>query len=534
MSPSIERLPLAGPPISQAYVNDYPSVDSFYNAGDPTAVESYRRVAKRIREHSSAERWNVLVGGLAPDDAKVASRLDRLEKGRGVFVATGQQAGLFVSPLFTLYKALTAVRLAEQLEEALEIPVMPLFSTASEDHDWDEVNHTHVIDLENRLVRLSAEAAVSATSDASPPVERIQLDPGIEDTFAQLEQAVPDSEFRSSVLTPLREAYRPGRGFAEAFEIALGDLLKEYLILRARTAHRYVKAASAGLMWDEWQKRRESEERMLRRVEELSAGGYEAQVPVASGSTNLFFEGPLGRDRIMQDGDEARLRRSGEQLSAADLQRILQSNPERVSPGALLRPVAEATAFPVIAYVGGPGEIAYLAQSQVLFDLHGVPAPVVVPRAAFQLVESKIARVLEKYELPPEDLAGDSSATISRLLKDRTPPELKESLAQLRQAVTKALDRVEASAIEFDPGTKSALGSGKRAVFESIKNLESKLQARVKEKNQVMQQQLEKAALHLYPGGRRQERVLNPYPYLVRYGRGLLKRIYAQVTTPLG
>jgi len=534
MSIRVEPLPLAGPALSQAYVNDHASVASFYNAGPPADVESYRVVAGLIRETSSPKRWSALSDAFADADANVSEKLEQVVKSRGVFVATGQQAGLFVSPLFTLYKALTAVRLAEQLEEALGIPVMPLFSTASEDHDWGEVNHTQVIDLENRLVRLSAVDAVSATGDGSPPVEKIKLAPGIEHTFAQLEQSLPDSEFRDSVLMPLRRAYRSGRGFAEAFESALGDLLKGYPILRARTAHRHVKAASAGLMWDEWQKRVESEERMLGRVDELSAAGYDAQVGVAAGSTNLFLEGPLGRDRILQDGDEARLRRSGEGLSGSELQGILQANPERVSPGALFRPVAEATAFPVVAHVGGPGEIAYLAQSQVLFDLHDLPAPVVVPRASFQLVESKIARVLEKYDLPSAELAGDSSAAISRLLKDRTPPEIQEAVVELRRTVASALERVEASAIEFDPGAKSALGSGKRGVFESISNLESKLQARVKEKNQVMQQQLEKAALHLYPGGRRQERVLNPYPYVVRYGRELLEGIYDRVTTPLG
>ncbi len=533
MSLRIERLPLAGPAISQAYVNDFPSVSKFYSAGPPSDAKSYRQVADRIREESPAEHWTALTNAFRNEDPNVASRLDRLVKGRGVFVATGQQAGLFVSPLFTLFKALTAARLAEQLQQALGIPVMPLFSTASEDHDWDEVSHTHVIDLENHLLRISAEDSIRAVGDGSPSVERIELAAGIGETFGQLEQSVPDTDFSDSVLTPLREAYGSGRGFAEAFETALGDLLREHPTLRARTAHRHVKASSAALMWDEWQKRWESEERMLNRVEELSAAGYDAQVNVTAGSTNLFLEGPLGRDRILQDGDEARLRRSGVPVGGPDLRGILQTDPERVSPGALLRPVTEATAFPVVAYVGGPGEIAYLAQSQVLFDLHGVPAPVVVPRASFQLVESKIARVLEKYELTPEELEGDSSATINRLLKDRTSPEVKESLAELRQAVASALERVEASAIEFDPGTKSALGSGKRSVFESIKNLENKLHARVKEKNQVMQQQLEKVALHLYPGGRRQERVLNPYPYLVRYGRDLLKEIYDQVATPL-
>ncbi len=534
MSLSIERLPLAGPPLSQAYVNDKPSVEPFYSAGNPASLESYRRVVERVREGFSPERWAALRAGLAPADAETSARLDRMVEGRGVFVATGQQAGLFVSPLFTLYKALTAVRLAEQLEKALGLPVMPLFSTASEDHDWEEVNHTHVIDIENRLVQLTAEDAISATRDKSPPVERITLAPSIDDTLAQLEQSVPDSEFKSSLLAPLRQAYRPGHGFAEAFETALADLLDGFHILFVRTAHGYVKAASAGLMWDEWEARRESEERLSRRADALAAAGYESQVTVAAGSTNLFLEGPLGRDRILQAGAEGRLRRSGERLATADLQATLRTTPERVSPGALLRPVTEATAFPVVAHVGGPGEIAYLAQSQVLFDLHGIPAPVVVPRAAFQLVESKIARILRKYEVRTEELAGDSSATISRLLKDQTPQDLKDSLVGLRRAVSEALDRVAASAIAFDPGTKSVLGSGKRAVLDSVDALENKVQARVKEKNQVMQQQLEKAALHLYPGGRRQERVLNAYPYLVRYGRDLLREIYDKVTTPLG
>ena len=225
---------------------------------------------------------------------------------------------------------------------------------------------------------------------------------------------------------------------------------------------------------------------------------------------------------------------STEALQArSELAEIIHSTPARVSPGALLRPVTEAQAFPVVAYVGGPSEIAYLAESQVLFDLHGVPAPVVVPRAAFHLVEPKTLRVLEKYDVEPRDLAGDSAATLNRLLKERTAPELQESLNALRASVSAALDDVESAAVAFDRGARSAVGSGKQAVFESIKALEAKLQARIREKNQVMQQQLEKAALHLYPGGRPQERVLNPYPFLVRYGLELLRKIYAAVVTPL-
>ncbi|HSG80804.1 MAG TPA: bacillithiol biosynthesis cysteine-adding enzyme BshC, partial [Gemmatimonadota bacterium] len=460
------------------------------------------------------------------------ARLAEIIRGRGVFVATGQQAGLFVSPLLCLYKALTAARLARQLEDRLDIPVMPMFTVASEDHDWGEVDHTYIVDVENQLVRLAVEGP-GGEKAPSPPVERIPVGPDVEQALAQLIQGTPISEFKASLLDPLRAAYRPGRSFAHAFQDALGHLLRRHGFLISRTAHPYVKRRTRDLMWREWEGRATIERQLLERTSALQDAGFEPQVGVAEGATNLFYEGSLGRDRIMFDGARGRLRRSGEELSEDQLQRVLEENPERVSPGALLRPVSEAEAFPVVAYVGGPSEIAYLAQSQVLFAFHDVPAPVIVPRAAFRLIEPKVGRVLEKYGLTADDLAGDAAATISGLVKEQTPPALAESIAALRTAADAALQEVERAAVGYDAGSKSAVERGKNAVLSGIRDLESRLQARVKEKNQVMQQQLEKAAVNVYPGGRPQERALNPYPYLVRYGEDLLDAVYESLVTPL-
>jgi bacillithiol biosynthesis cysteine-adding enzyme BshC len=502
MSIEIRRIQLQGSPLFQAYIDDHASVASFYNAGDPHRLDSYRQITEQLRDG----------------------------RPRGAFVSTGQQAGLFVSPLYTVYKALSAARLAEVLQDRLGIPVMPLFTVASEDHDWAEVDHTHILDLENRLMRLSVSGPGAAEpGGASPPVERIPVPEDIEDALATLVQATPNSEFKVSVLDPLRRAYRPGHGFAEAFEDALRGLLAGYPFLLYRTAGPFVKRHTSEILQAEWDLRDESAARLAERGQALSAAGFEEQVPQSAGATNLFFEGELGRDRIMFEASHGRLRRSGAQLSNGELKTHLRETPERVSPGALLRPVSEARAFPVIAYVGGPSEIAYLAQSQALFTLHGVPAPVVVPRSSFQLVEAKVSKVLAKYEVEAEELAGDRTAAINRLLKARTPPELQEALNSLRATVGAALDGVESAALDFDPGSKSAMGSGKHAVFESVVGLEAKLQARVREKHQVMQAQLEKAAVNLYPNGQPQERVLNPYPYLVRYGHSLLERIYDKV-----
>ncbi len=535
MNLRIDRLPLSGSPLCLAYLEGDARAGAFYQGGSPDELSSYRKLAERIRAESPAERWSKLSEAFAGVEGLTRERLAEVVRGRGLFVSTGQQAGLFLGPLFTLYKALTAACLAQRLEEHLGLPVMPLFSIASEDHDWNEVNHTHLIDLDNRIVRIEISRSESGDveSDPSPPIESVPLDVDIGEALDKLSQLTPDTEFKAIVLDPLRRAYEPGHGFAAAFETALGHLLREYGFLLIRTAHPYVKSVTRELLWSEWERRQESEARLVQREEALRADGFEPQVPVAGGATNLFLTGRLGRDRILDEGGWARLRRSQERYSEAELRRIVEDDPVRVSPGVLLRPVSEARAFPVVATVVGPSEIAYLAQSQVLFALHGVPAPVVVPRSSFRLVEAKIQKVLDKYEVEADELAGDASATISELIRTRTPPELKAALAELRGSLGSALSRVEQAALSFDPGARSAMGSGKRAIFESIGALESKLQGRVREKHQVMQSQLEKAAANLFPHGRAQERMLNVFPYLIRYGEDLLGALYEQVETPL-
>lgn len=535
MSLRIDRRPLKGPELCHAYLNRFDEVARFYRTGSPNRLESYRQVAEAVRDQDTPERWDGLEALADAFPGAAAERLRHVIAGRGLFVSTGQQAGLFVSPLYVIYKALTAARLADDLERHLGVPVMPLFSVASEDHDWAEVNHTQIVDLENRLLRVQVTAEeLEDASAPSPPVEQIELGEDVEDALRRLREATPETEFKDDILAPLSAAYRPGRPFATAFQEALGQLLRRWGIAVVRTADPYVKRSTRRLLWSEWERRVESERQLMERTADLSSAGFEPQVPVSADVSNLFMLGKLGRDRIIAaGGGKARLRRSDEVIEAAEFRRILEQSPQRVSPGALFRPVTEAAAFPVVAHVVGPSEIAYLAQSHALFELHGVPAPVVVPRASFQLIEAKIEKVLEKYELEAEQLGGETSGTIKRLLDDQVPEELRASLSELRKVVARALEEVETAAVEFDPGSRSAVGSGKKAIFGAIGELESKLQGRVREKHAVMEQQLEKVAVNLYPNGRPQERVLNPYPYLIRYGESLLDQLYDRAAIAL-
>ncbi|MEE9155892.1 MAG: bacillithiol biosynthesis cysteine-adding enzyme BshC [Gemmatimonadota bacterium] len=534
MSLEIERIPLQGNAIACAYIDDHARVATFFDAGPPVSLASFRQRAELIRQSFSEQRWVDLVDAFGSDDAASGDRLSELIEARGFFVATGQQAGLFGGPLMAIYKALTAARLAHDLQEHLGVPVMPLFTVASEDHDWREVDHTQVVDVSNQLVRIEinrprsdgAGGSEDGEQSPDPPVHRIRLSEDIQATIERFAEALPDSELKPEIIDRLRRIYRPGSGFADAFQQLLEQLLAGYPFLIVQMSHPYIKLVSRDLLWADWDKRAEIHSELTRRADELAAAGFSPQVTVPERTTNLFVEGSLGRDRVVWDEEGAHLRRSGERLSPEELRKLIYEAPESVSPGVLLRPVVEAGAFPVIAHVAGPAEIAYLAQSQVLYQLLGVPAPVAVPRASFRLIEPKVRKVLDKYELDPDALSGDADQAIAKLVKERKPLRLKQAVEELRTAVDAALDSVESLALDYDPGAKSALGTGRRAIIAGIETLEGKLEGRVKEKHQVMRQQLQKIAVNLYPAGKPQERLLNVHPFLARYGPDLLDRVY--------
>lgn len=530
----IEALPVEGSALVRDHGRAFEQVSRFYPAGSAARVETFRGAAEDARRRIPDERFRTLPEALRPSGAAAERQLERVLRERGVIVTTGQQAGLFTGPLYTLHKALTAVALADRLERELGLPVLPVFWVASEDHDWEEINHVHVVDLENRLQRLEV-APPSDLDGATPPVFRLRFGPDIADALAALEAATPDSEFKDGVLAPLRDAYRPGAPVAAAFGDALANLLAETPLCLLDAASPWVKANSAPVLEREWARRREVGERLAGWTRELEAAGYEAQVPLDPAATNLFVEGPTGRDRLIlgRDGEGARLRRSGQPVSESDLLAWIRESPERVSPNVLLRPVVESFLLPVIATVGGPAEIAYHAQTPPLFEIHGVRPPPVVPRAAFRIVEGRVARALEKSGVSVADLAAGPERAARALARDRIPQPIESALEELRRGVAEGFDRLVPEIEALDASLKGAVARTRHAMERALGELHTKVTTSVQRQDEVVLEQLRKAAVHLWPLGQPQERVLNVYPYLVRYGRSLIADLRRRVPLPL-
>jgi bacillithiol biosynthesis cysteine-adding enzyme BshC len=531
---TVHWLPLEGHPILQDYPARYERVQRLFPTGRPDRTESFRRAVEAARARTPETTYAGLDAFLRPAGPAARRALERVATERGVVVATGQQPGLFTGPLYTIYKAVTAARYAAELEARLGVPAVASFWVASEDHDWEEANHTYVVNTENRLVRIEIGRG-DAPGDGSPPLFRVRLGPDAEEAVAQLAEATPETEFKADVLDPLRRAYRAGAPAPRAFADALADLAAEWPLCWIDAADPELKRRSVPVLWREWERRRESAEALAAWSAELERAGYPPQVRLDPEATNLFVEGRAGRDRLLWDpnGGTGRLRRSGERWTGAALRDLLETEPERVSPNVLLRPVVEAAVLPTVAYVGGPAEVAYFAQLVPLFALHDLTPPVVVPRASARIVEGRIARVLAKVGLDPDELRAGADAVLRRRVREEMPPAVSRALADLRAGAARGLDALRAAVPEIDPSLAGAIGRADAQIEKAVRELEGKVTAALERRNRVLRDQIEKAAVHLAPLGQPQERVLNVYPYLVRYGRDVLRTLFEQLPVPL-
>ena len=449
----------------------------------------------------------------------MALRLERLVDDGGFFVTTGQQPGLFTGPLYSIYKALTAVKLAAALEPRLRRPVVPLFWVASEDHDWAECDHTYLLSTENELHRLALDGPAGRNDR---PIHRVPMAEEITALVDELGALFPDNDFKERYLEDLRSAYSPGRAMSDAFREILEKLLSPFGVAFVDAAGPALKHASHDVLMAALDGSEQEEALLAENARRLGEAGYDVQVSILPEGVNLFLEGPAGRERVYRTESGFKLRHSGETMSRDELLARLDRDPLILSPNVLLRPVVESSVFPVVAYVAGPGEIAYCAQLAGLFDAHHIRMPVIYPRFGATVVESKTRKVLDKLGLSANDLARPHHQLAGEIVREGLPDSLRQALGTLRGGIAKGVGALESEVAKVDPTLKGPVGHVRTVAFAALDDVNKKIVQSLKRENEIALSQLEKAQLHVYPEGRPQERALNAFYYLMRYGAGFL------------
>ncbi|TVP42226.1 MAG: bacillithiol biosynthesis BshC [Gemmatimonadales bacterium] len=536
---------LSGTHLVRQYLAGEPSALAFYPGGHPGDPAAYRAKAEEVRGRFDQESRERLTRMLTGGGENGQSRLRRFVEEGGLAVTTGQQPGLFGGPLFSLYKALTAAALARWLEEDLGVPVIPVFWVASEDHDWEEVRRVSLPDMANDLVTLELPDRPGA---GELPLHRMPMGPEGPEALEALLALLPDTEFRPDLEADLRAAYREGATLPSAF----AELLRRHLAMAGvfilSPEHPEAQAAALPVLLAEARGARERADALARRAGELEAAGYHSQVTILEGGANLFLEGAQGRDRLFvepsaqgsgrgtgkgegngegggaAEGPPLRMRREGRVLTQEALAGEAGRDPALLSPGVLLRPVVESTLVPTLAYVAGPGEIAYLAQTAPVFAAHGIRPPVVHPRLSAAVVESRVEKVLRKFGLELADLSRPHHEVVGRVIRDDLPPEVREAMGKLKGAIALGSKELQKAVRQVDPTLAGPVDHVRNQGFSLLDDLEKKVVQARKRESGIAVQQIEKAQVQLFPGGTPQERVFPAVYYLVRYGPELMSR----------
>jgi bacillithiol biosynthesis cysteine-adding enzyme BshC len=505
----IEVQPLGGSRLVDDYRAGKAEAARFFS-GHPGDVRAFRaKLAEVGRRFGRAER-ETAAAAVRPTSPGAAARLARFVQEGGAMVTTGQQAGLFTGPMYTIHKILTAIRLAQALEERLGVVVLPVFWAASEDHDFDEANHAYLMDGAGKLRRL----AVSATDPRPLPMSEMRLGDDVESLSVELREAVEAIGGNGVDLREILAPYRPGKTVAEAFRGTVERLFAGFDLLVTDAADPHVKRASLPVLLGDVERAAEHEQVLRARTAELEAAGYHAPVTVRQGAANVFFHGPAGRERLAKTRDGWIAREARVRFTPDEAAERMRAEPGAFSPNVFLRPVVESAVFPTLAYVGGPAETAYFAQIGPLFQAFGIIPPIAYPRFSARLVPDEVAAKAAELGLADDELRLPEHELASLLARRRLPAEVVERLRALRTALVDGFGGVMDAARGIDPNLDGAVGARRNRALLEVAEAETKILSHAKKNDRGITHDLPFVRNHLMPLGTPQERVLNVFPYL--------------------
>lgn len=480
-------------------------ITPFYSATPYTPAEQMSHPA--LSQEHRDRLANLLLQQNSTPQAKVG--IEALRQGATAFVS-GQQVVLFGGPLFTPLKAATAICRAQR-STASNRPAVPVFWLASEDHDFAEVNHTIIPSgKELRTLRYSTKPS------AEIPVGQIVLDDSI---TPLVEEAVGLLGY-SDAADLIASAYQPGHTFAQAFGKLLSGLFAAQGLIVFDPSIREAHALGADVLRQAIERAAELHEALVARDVELRAAGYHSQVLVGDKTSLLFLiDAESGARLPLKRLDGEKWHAGRHNYSSADLLAILASEPERLSPSALLRPVFQDVILPTAAYIGGPAEIAYYAQLQVLFEkILGRTTPI-LPRFTATLVEPSVAELLRKHEISVDSLWEHSEEELAQRLAARAIPiEGKQRLANAGNALDAELKALTGWMHSIDPGlgrSADTSASKMRYQMNRLRRMAANFQL---QKEASLAKHAAAIAMNLYPEKHLQERHLSGIYFFAKYG----------------
>jgi len=441
---------------------------------------------------------------------KVMENIEMLLEENTYAVVTGQQPGIFTGPLYTIYKAISAIIIANNCSDKKH-SLVPIFWNASEDHDTSEVDHIYLI-KENKPLRIDYPISVSKSAS------EVELDTQkIEGMISRINEVTPDTEFKNPLLKKLRDLAQRSRNLGEIFSRVMLFLLGEYGLILIEP--KYLRKMMTPLFKKMIENPTRCSKIINKAGDRLKKSGYHPLIHKNSNLCNFFLE----RKLVTYDKD---FHAANNTYSSHELLDLLEKNPSAFSANVVTRPIIQDWLLPTYTYIAGPSEIAYSAQLRRIYEEFEIEMPLIWPRFGATIVENKILKVLNKYELKILDLKAPELLT-----KELARKKIDSLFGSTRSKLLEIFSPVQEAAIEIDRGLRDSSQGSLRKALRAVDALEDKVAARLKKQNTIMQSQIDKAAHNIFPLKDLQERKLNVLEYLIKFGQDFLKVVYDEFST---
>lgn len=507
---SFEHLPVSK--LFKTYVGNFEQLDEYYET-DPFSDEEIAQKIDRFQFHGDREKSVEILTSFNKQfevDSAAIENLERLKDERAVAVVTGQQLGLYGGPLYTVFKTISIIHLANQLERRHNRPVIPVFWLADEDHDYDEVRSLSVFnDSEIRHFELPSK------SDGLPAVADITIPKQIEQIRDGLRSSLYDTDFSDDLWELLDRSFQPDSTFLESFTHFINALFSKHGLVLAGSNHPEVKKVTGNCLKRSIQNADQIRQALEKQTKKLSEG-YHQQVKLYD--SNLFYlDDEDGRMKISRNGSAWKTD-AGMEWSTNELFSEIDDQSDKFSPNVFLRPILQDTLLPTLGYVAGPGETAYYGQMKQMYACFNLEMPVIFPRLSATFIEPAIDRIinelpfeLHEYHNRIEDLESSYVDRTEQHDIEAIFGDWKENIEQLANPKKEKIAGI-------DPTLEGAVEKSTAAYFNELDKLKGKIYRAVKKQDEIQLKRIRRIKTNLFPSDSLQERVIAGIFYMNKYG----------------
>lgn len=437
-----------------------------------------------------------------------------LENTNTYSVTTGHQLCLFTGPLYFIYKIISTINLAKTL--SAQFPgkdFVPVYWMASEDHDFEEINHIHVFGKK-----------VTWNSPQKGSVGEFSTE-GLKDVIAELKTILGESDHANTMIRLFENAYVNHSNLADATRYLVNELFGAYGLIILDGNDKDLKH----LFKQEFKK--DIFENNAFTAVNMSIGQLKTNysIQVNPREINAFYKEHQLRERIEKEGDNYKVVNKGITFSKKELEDLIETSPEKLSPNVVLRPLYQQQILPNIAYVGGPGEIAYWLEYKLLFESYGITFPILMPRNFVMLMDKGTQTKLQKLNLTTEDTFKEGEELVKQFIRTHNDVSLEDAKARLNDIYASILETVSA----IDKTIAGTTEAEKQKSINGLSNIEQKINRSLKQKSETDINQIWGIKGKLFPNNVPQERHDNFSMYFTKYGNAFIPELMTQLTYTL-